>query len=154
MRGCFLDSAVPVQEEVVLPAYAGMFPRAEVEKRIAERSPRVCGDVSSYTAWSCRCRRFSPRMRGCFRISGNHSEATPVLPAYAGMFRVATVSCAACSGSPRVCGDVSSHVVLPPIERGVLPAYAGMFPTRPLHTFCVLSSPRVCGDVSESLATF
>ena len=107
MRGCFHGLKWRNASLSVLPAYAGMFPGYIYYSRPLYCSPRVCGDVSSYTAWSCRCRRFSPRMRGCFRISGNHSEATPVLPAYAGMFRVATVSCAACSGSPRVCGDVS-----------------------------------------------
>ena len=148
MRGCFHGLKWRNASLSVLPAYAGMFPGYIYYSRPLYCSPRVCGDVSSYTAWSCRCRRFSPRMRGCFRRFDVVRVADSVLPAYAGMFPQALRSRLSLRSSPRVCGDVSNTYAARCVEfefsprmRGcfpsafrryriavVLPAYAGMFP--------------------------
>ena len=127
MRGCFCRSVFFRRSIKVLPAYAGMFPYFMTE---AENSSK-----------------FSPRMRGCFQRSPLSSTCPQVLPAYAGMFPRLGSETGADGGSPRVCGDVSSHLItrkriqqFSPRMRGcfryrsshrrhlqVLPAYAGMF---------------------------
>ena len=46
MRGCFLAAALHQRARTVLPAYAGMFPKAIKSRLKISSSPRVCGDVS------------------------------------------------------------------------------------------------------------
>ena len=86
MRGCFSYLQQQAKKIKVLPAYAGMFPE---EKRVgfeADRSPRVCGDVSGPLDVLSKLSQFSPRMRGCFHLSQQNQQRQEVLPAYAGMF--------------------------------------------------------------------
>ena len=91
----------------VLPAYAGMFPSIFSDTPSRQSSPRVCGDVSSYHSITTAITAFSPRMRGCFRASGEITPKCEVLPAYAGMFLACGRVKVALICSPRVCGDVS-----------------------------------------------
>ena len=67
MRGCFRKTIQINILQKVLPAYAGMFPRARFEREGCDSSPRVCGDVSKIRERTRSVTRFSPRMRGCFR---------------------------------------------------------------------------------------
>ena len=152
----------------VLPAYAGMFPEKTLRIMIDSRSPRVCGDVSTKNYRVIMRTAFSPRMRGCFRASGEITPKCEVLPAYAGMFLACGRVKVALICSPRVCGDVSGSATvaneirkfsprmrgcfrhIPRNARGieVLPAYAGMFPGASESLSQDSRSPRVCGDVS------
>ena len=86
MRGCFLEQQIGPLQNIVLPAYAGMFPFRTWLKIRTVSSPRVCGDVSSNTAHVAARSAFSPRMRGCFRHLSTLFPPEAVLPAYAGMF--------------------------------------------------------------------
>ena len=134
-------------------------------------SPRVCGDVSSFTSSRPSTSWFSPRMRGCFLKEALSAVTKCVLPAYAGMFPCGRLRKPRGAGSPRVCGDVSVsddysqaraqfsprmrgcfRSRLPAIDRrDVLPAYAGMFRRLIDLTNNNGGSPRVCGDVSSSI---
>ena len=107
MRGCFRSMSASLLYGKVLPAYAGMF--LAVKELLGPRlsSPRVCGDVSSFTSSRPSTSWFSPRMRGCFLKEALSAVTKCVLPAYAGMFLSLTVSASTFLGSPRVCGDVS-----------------------------------------------
>ena len=107
MRGCFRHRISHRRSCKVLPAYAGMFPAADCNTICGQRSPRVCGDVSSNTAHVAARSAFSPRMRGCFRKTIQINILQKVLPAYAGMFPRARFEREGCDSSPRVCGDVS-----------------------------------------------
>ena len=115
---------------------------------------------------------FSPRMRGCSFYAHNPGAHPPVFPAYAGMFRSASVVCATFWSFPRVCGDVPMLLIdagdvrwFSPRMRGcsskptfwksaipVFPAYAGMFlKTIGFHKISPCF-PRVCGDVPWTVA--
>ena len=74
MRGCFRMISDLQPGEVVLPAYAGMFPGRSRTETAADGSPRVCGDVSRKNRPLLRSLWFSPRMRGCFWRYGAFSE--------------------------------------------------------------------------------
>ena len=168
MRGCFRAKRVAVSLKLVLPAYAGMFPKGQEIANKIQGSPRVCGDVSKTVRNKEEKSLFSPRMRGCFRAKRVAVSLKLVLPAYAGMFPKGQEIANKIQGSPRVCGDVSKTVrnkeeksLFSPRMRGcflscsqtncqdhVLPAYAGMFPCDTKFTKNCFSSPRVCGDVS------
>ena len=146
-----------------------MFPAYRLAGQKTKGSPRVCGDVSRTFLIPPRPIAFSPRMRGCFRPIQFGDFSDVVLPAYAGMFLVMTLTTTHKRSSPRVCGDVSSLSALQtcislfsPRMRGcfltifaklfrfrVLPAYAGMFLALGHSRDTVNSSPRVCGDVSR-----
>ena len=169
MRGCFQGTAATAQSALVLPAYAGMFPKASSLLVVASCSPRVCGDVSGTEPPCSSPRLFSPRMRGCFRDRYPLKDELRVLPAYAGMFPLKFDDYEFIDSSPRVCGDVSvfgrgnvRSGLFSPRMRGcfskssgrasptrVLPAYAGMFPPVRIRLKPLLRSPRVCGDVSK-----
>ena len=127
MRGCFHGLKWRNASLSVLPAYAGMFPGYIYYSRPLYCSPRVCGDVSSYTAWSCRCRRFSPRMRGCFQGMGQGLICALVLPAYAGMFPPLRRCTCRRQRSPRVCGDVSTGASITPLPSQFSPRMRGCF---------------------------
>ena len=108
MRGCFPLIENQIVSAEVLPAYAGMFPCPAVGREHADRSPRVCGDVSQ-TLWDYfGLPTFSPRMRGCFQLVRQDAPTQAVLPAYAGMFLRFFPLAVKVLRSPRVCGDVSS----------------------------------------------
>ena len=91
------------------------------------RSPRVCGDVSVTGPHSHTSAEFSPRMRGCFRSSGNPRSELGVLPAYAGMFPAYRLAGQKTKGSPRVCGDVSGAQPLAGVKRLFSPRMRGCF---------------------------
>ena len=147
MRGCFHVHPPLGSSRRVLPAYAGMFPDRQTRDHPGGGSPRVCGDVSRKLVGFSGQNRFSPRMRGCFRMISDLQPGEVVLPAYAGMFLSIKIYVLTIDGSPRVCGDVSRTIQnrncrrwFSPRMRGcfqkkpppsevsmVLPAYAGMF---------------------------
>ena len=174
MRGCFQFFVNFALRVLVLPAYAGMFPRKDTKATQGRCSPRVCGDVSAKNLRAADQSRFSPRMRGCFRSSIRPKNALKVLPAYAGMFLYSRRWGIHSKGSPRVCGDVSPaphflalaapfsprmrgcfrHKMSKKSSRKVLPAYAGMFPAAWLEHARAPRSPRVCGDVSRAARFF
>ena len=81
----------------MLPAYAGMIPKAVVTAGRKSSAPRVCGDDPTAHPTPSAPRR--------------------VLPAYAGMIRVPAVEPCCWGGAPRVCGD-------DPCDRGLV-AWAG-----------------------------
>ena len=169
MRGCFCYPSTGQVLRRVLPAYAGMFPDRQTRDHPGGGSPRVCGDVSRKLVGFSGQNRFSPRMRGCFRMISDLQPGEVVLPAYAGMFLSIKIYVLTIDGSPRVCGDVSRTIQnrncrrwFSPRMRGcfqkkpppsevsmVLPAYAGMFPKAIKSRLKISSSPRVCGDVSQ-----
>ena len=86
MRGCFDEDETDNSIALVLPAYAGMFPRKFPKKIPIDGSPRVCGDVSQMVFDYMKKHKFSPRMRGCFSVRVIPAHQALVLPAYAGMF--------------------------------------------------------------------
>ena len=70
MRGCSLDSTREQLDQLVFPAYAGMFPLLDTPRQKWYGFPRVCGDVPPYRGDACRVIAFSPRMRGCSYFAG------------------------------------------------------------------------------------
>ena len=106
MRGCFYRMRECFSQNLVFPAYAGMFPSSGLGTGMHCRFPRVCGDVSYPVRQNFRYQTFSPRMRGCFPYPAACTAHHKVFPAYAGMFPVVT-------------GRLSKTYSFP--------AYAGMF---------------------------
>ena len=94
---------------VVFPAYAGMFLITTETGVFVMSFPRVCGDVSLDKSLTEEEAMFSPRMRGCFQASDEHTSNESVFPAYAGMFQYSFQPAAQSRSFPRVCGDVSLY---------------------------------------------
>ena len=69
-----------------------------------------------------------------------------VLPAYAGMIRIAEKVVTIPNRAPRVCGDDPPGVSNGELLQVVLPAYAGMIPRMVDGLPREQSAPRVCGD--------
>ena len=129
--------------------------------------PRIRGDVPSIAPPDDAYRPFSPHTRGCSAMCSAWARIGEVFPAYAGMFRVATVRAISGMSFPRIRGDVPSSMSLPvaarmfsPHTRGcscayrcrscwltVFPAYAGMFPGTYGLPGRGKGFPRIRGDV-------
>ena len=132
--------------------------------------PRVRGDVPMLTSSSQHFIPFSPRARGCSRISAFTQLRQGVFPACAGMFRAGHVGVGAATCFPRVRGDVPSAgfpgprwLPFSPRARGcsglryrgapkltVFPACAGMFLAMITALAVALRFPRVRGDVPSA----
>ena len=69
-----------------------------------------------------------------------------MLPAYAGMIRLACLSELVDRRAPRVCGDDPPRLAAAFLFATVLPAYAGMIPGCEEAAGTKPSAPRVCGD--------
>ena len=113
MRGCFYRMRECFSQNLVFPAYAGMFLSGQACAINRASFPRVCGDVSVRRVERNPPARFSPRMRGCFHRAGWVRGCTAVFPAYAGMFPILFARTSAIKRFPRVCGDVSP--IIPPL---------------------------------------
>ena len=86
-RGCSALAAARGPLMQVFPAYAGMFRRKPNPKIPSWCFPRIRGDVPLIAGNFPRVHTFSPHTRGCSYREPRSLQATPVFPAYAGMFR-------------------------------------------------------------------
>ena len=85
-RGCsFKSGAFPIAS-AVFPAYAGMFLPMRAPMATTTSFPRVRGDVPQLVRIFFLFSLFSPRTRGCSRVSEQLKCEARVFPAYAGMF--------------------------------------------------------------------
>ena len=109
--------------------------------------PRVCGDVPPRIACRYRCRRFSPRMRGCSSQNRLSISLPPVFPAYAGMFLGLSSEGSSTACFPRVCGDVPVRTTVRAAAAPFSPRMRGCSPALLLALSVSLRFPRVCGDV-------
>ena len=135
------------KQQLVFPAYAGMFLVAAVCSTTRLRFPRIRGDVPECACHASREFGFSPHTRGCSPWPNTPPGRDPVFPAYAGMFRDPIYGDPLQLCFPRIRGDVplsAAEVIdsggFSPHTRGcssanlsfitgmeVFPAYAGMF---------------------------
>ena len=127
MRGCFRASDERTSNECAFPAYAGMFPIKNGPRNLSRSFPRVCGDVSLVRRGKRHDYLLSPRMRGCFRASGEITPKCEAFPAYAGMFLELKPKGQSFSSFPRVCGDVSIRAVRWVPARSLSPRMRGCF---------------------------
>ena len=125
MRGCFHDGTERIENELVFPAYAGVFPWKTPARTTHGRLPRVCGGVSFDPRWRCHVLRSSPRMRGCFPREERSAVRGRVFPAYAGVFRWLGFCTTAGISLPRVCGGVSVSGIVIANPSGSSPRVAG-----------------------------
>ena len=86
-RGCSAKHGTLTKAATVFPAYAGMFPSPPLELFAPRSFPRIRGDVPSSRGARDKNQPFSPHTRGCSWREMSHTSASPVFPAYAGMFR-------------------------------------------------------------------
>ena len=146
-RGCSLDSTREQLDQLVFPAYAGMFLEAVKNGIFANGFPRIRGDVPQQSLELSAQTSFSPHTRGCSSPFISRAVNVPVFPAYAGMFRKGQLQGAFPQRFPRIRGDVPLTINVKyvngefsPHTRGcsgatahrpnriqVFPAYAGMF---------------------------
>ncbi len=146
-RGSSARRARGAQRADVVPARAGIFrPDARAETAVAGR-PRPRGDLPLATEPRPPRRRSSPPARGSSLRAAHCPERGGVVPARAGIFRVARDSRAIFFSRPRPRGDLPSSLVRPVGARrssppargssrcsrdqrkavGVVPARAGIF---------------------------
>ena len=149
-RGCSRLFHLPTNLDNVFPAHAGMFLVRSCVPMRNRCFPRARGDVPGI--WLCLLDEagFSPRTRGCSRVSKAKDFRGNVFPAHAGMFPDETSEHRDWPGFPRARGDVpfrydffpdssafsprtrgcSQLVSCNPAAQGVFPAHAGMFPDK------------------------
>ena len=70
---------------VVVPAPAGLFPRAAPRLPRPARRPRACGAVPEPVMSSTSRASSSPRLRGCSRLDDRAADRIGVVPAHAGV---------------------------------------------------------------------
>ena len=124
-----------------------MFLGVYARGKLADRFPRVRGDVPRNEKLLKHQSAFSPRARGCSALVEALNVLAPVFPACAGMFpRSGSVSNPAGPFSPRARGCSALWNVLESLG-GVFPACAGMFLLLICEESCTQRFPRVRGDV-------
>ena len=166
-RGCSLPDFDDAPDDVVFPAYAGMFRWCGSRFRRGGRFPRIRGDVPFVTRSSSTIELFSPHTRGCSYEYSQWAIHRLVFPAYAGMFLKSAAIRQLNWCFPRIRGDVpfkgmhfGNKEAFSPHTRGcslckncckksamVFPAYAGMFREDLSNEYAHLSFPRIRGDV-------
>ena len=169
-RGCSGELTELLENDVVFPAYAGMFRFTDVVDACVAGFPRIRGDVPLIPAMTEALTAFSPHTRGCSADRQLLRENNEVFPAYAGMFRRQHSRWLDQEGFPRIRGDVPRELTqasLPfafsPHTRGcssanggssgvsaVFPAYAGMFRGLHRHASGFVRFPRIRGDVPDN----
>ena len=107
MRGCFCCRHSMLSDNLVFPAYAGVFLTSGRLQIGSESLPRICGGVSMNTHTGKRYQESSPHMRGCFLQLLRRQSTDCVFPAYAGVFLPARFDSGLVYGLPRICGGVS-----------------------------------------------
>ncbi len=172
VRGCSLEGARGGQQVVVVPARAGLFPRAGHPGTRLRGGPRACGAVPQNRRLRDGGLRWSPRVRGCSPEPAATGRRVAVVPARAGLFPGPRPHSTSSACGPRACGAVPMRTASlvgaaewSPRVRGcsrrtggirladvVVPARAGLFP--PPHTTELQHScgPRACGAVPGRLA--
>ncbi|VEH79437.1 Uncharacterised protein [Corynebacterium kutscheri] len=107
-RGCSLAWPTAFNQVNVVPARAGMFPHEFLLGLIFIGCPRASGDVPYCLSSAVFSRGLSPRERGCSRKENRPYRKTIVVPARAGMFRIAYRRDGNTHCCPRASGDVPS----------------------------------------------
>ncbi len=104
VRGWSLRRRGPARGDRVVPACAGLVPRACRQAAGDARGPRVCG-VGPFTTVSAQfLARWSPRVRGWSRRRGRGQAGNRVVPACAGLVPSPSSPSPGRSRGPRVCG--------------------------------------------------
>ena len=151
-RGCSGELTELLENDVVFPAYAGMFRFTDVVDACVAGFPRIRGDVPLIPAMTEALTAFSPHTRGCSADRQLLRENNEVFPAYAGMFRrPGHCGYRSYRFSPHTRGCSLPHHPRPPYSH-VFPAYAGMFRWQSLGKPPKGCFPRIRGDVPA--ATF
>ncbi|RLV78574.1 putative secreted protein [Streptomyces rapamycinicus NRRL 5491] len=153
-------------DELLLPAPAGMVPKIASRPRSSSAAPRTREDGPCPTTNRARTGSCSPHPRGWSLRNPRGVQDRLLLPAPAGMVPAADQPPHAASAAPRTRGDGPGKVVIhngepvcSPHPRGwslgherfalgifLLPAPAGMVPRRPLHHAGRIPAPRTRGD--------
>ncbi len=165
-RGWSGAGIIDLDDNIVLPAQAGMVRCFSKDTRPKCGSPRSGGDGPPLTAAASVAARFSPLRRGWSVLSLLVPAAVIVLPTQAGMVPPTPTGSPSPQRSPRSGGDGpaqefagTAFEVFSPLRRGwspaysqrvrwglVLPAQAGMVPPPPAAAHPRWRSPRSGGD--------
>ena len=105
-RGCSVLCRYRIRCLPVFPACAGMFRPVSITDTMPPCFPRVRGDVPWRDNDSAGHLPFSPRARGCSRVTAATAPPVLVFPACAGMFRAVMTVVLTVLRFPRVRGDV------------------------------------------------
>ncbi len=165
MRGWSLAVPASRQRAAVVPAHAGLVPRAESGRSRFRRGPRACGVGPLGQMAKESLDQWSPRMRGWSHRRPVVECRGWVVPAHAGLVPLCCPAHRGSPGGPRACGVGPSYTrlhvscgVWSPRMRGwsrqvcvhrcrdgVVPAHAGLVPSNSSSSRSPCSGPRACG---------
>ena len=172
-RGCSSTPSAASVAEYVVPAHAGVFRAPAAIRRCRSRRPRARGGVPRSGEIRALRRMSSPRTRGCSPMSIEELRAKVVVPAHAGVFRLAQRRGGPHRRRPRARGGVPPNVTsrphpsqssprtrgCSPFDAGglgggaVVPAHAGVFRPSARPPSTCTSRPRARGGVPSSPST-
>ncbi len=149
-RGSSAAGVLVTLDDEVVPARAGIFPRAAPRCSSCGCRPRPRGDLPSSSGRGWRRRTSSPPARG----SSAHHRAAPdprgVVPARAGIFRARGRRARRPPRRPRPRGDLPPGDLRADVVRRVVPARAGIFRSPPTARPGRHGRPRPRGDLPAS----
>ena len=125
MRGALGVTSYYIEEERIIPAYAGSTFRQTWSQHDGADHPRVCGEHAIRKRRNRPGAGSSPRMRGARIHCGCEGQYIGIIPAYAGSTAQGPVLGEAQADHPRVCGE---HWALPNAvsrDRGSSPRMRG-----------------------------
>ena len=172
-RGCFSKETVYLDDDLPIPAQAGVFPRSEFRARSPHSDPRASGGVSLAYLIPYLVNSRSPRKRGCFRCVSSMRQSAGPIPAQAGVFPNGLLDSADKFSDPRASGGVSALTASSsPLahrsprkrgcfpqadhghgQRGPIPAQAGVFPGGLRLRSQKDPDPRASGGVSSTISS-
>ena len=172
MRGSLQITDKESTFQGIIPAYAGLTAYINMARLPTRDHPRVCGahclsSLTSSPKWGS-----SPRMRGSRRFCPDTAALPGIIPAYAGLTRLAIGWTSRDEDHPRVCGAHLSvslvcawplgssprmrgsliDITVQTHDKGIIPAYAGLTCIRKDYRSIIRDHPRVCGAHSDRIS--
>ena len=146
MRGARNLSCILLQQDGIIPAYAGSTNGFTVNTDVDGDHPRVCGEHSIPFLRLYNEKGSSPRMRGALNLINSALPVAGIIPAYAGSTDLIDLGLGSVLGSsPRMRGardgEGPNHS-----RRGIIPAYAGSTERLWTQLNMLGDHPRVCGE--------
>ena len=115
MRGTLVLLSTAGELDGIIPAYAGNTNELVELVVLKGDHPRVCGEHRPVMGRAAHRRGSSPRMRGTRCGARERQDIGGIIPAYAGNTGVRFESAALGRDHPRVCGEHTAGVAVPPM---------------------------------------
>ena len=166
MRGTPNLVAEPLQQDGIIPAYAGNTISSKASWTARRDHPRVCGEHPADLQFLETQKGSSPRMRGTPTGNCMNCMYAGIIPAYAGNTISTAVPSPLTRDHPRVCGEhiMALRFAVPSLgssprmrgtlptggtkskQGGIIPAYAGNTGYPNVRPCAPWDHPRVCGE--------